>query len=419
MNKNALFFGALLLLCTLNVVHAQSSRRLTVDSIIQRYYNPERGFFQKAGFDKDNPRFMIENEDGSFKFGVGGFVNVLSQLDYGGIQSIDFITSQIQIPTNREPRFLMSPYSTRFNFKVVGQDVNKRNVVAFIEAGYNGTGISLRHAYISYAGFTIGQTWSAFMDLEAGITTVDGEGPNNQISARSPMFRYSYYSGKWDFTIAAEIGDQLYEFAEQKHGFFSQNQLIPNIPMHIKYKDKWGHIQLGTVFKTMNYGDSATNKTVYVHGTGAALSGTFHLWKGGRAFYQFVGGRGIGNYINDLSAFNYDLIPAFDKFGNVSMATLEMYGGYLGLQHFWSPVLSSNAVYGVTYMKPPTLPTRPREVFTYGNLYHSAHYFATNLFWDFIPYGRIGLEYVFGQKTNLEKKSGINHRINLSVRYNF
>jgi hypothetical protein len=101
------------------------------------------------------------------------------------------------------------------------------------------------------------------------------------------------------------------------------------------------------------------------------------------------------------------------------MTTLEMYGGYLGLQHYWTPKLSSNAVYGITHMKPPTLPSRPRETFTYGNLYHSAHYFAANLLWDFIPFGRVGIEYLFGQKTNLERKSGTDHRINLSVKYNF
>jgi hypothetical protein len=402
-----------------SVIHAQSSKQFTVDSITQRHYNPENGFFQKARFDKNNPRFMLENEDGSFKFGVGGFVNVLSQLDFGGIDDIDFITSQIQIPTNQDLKFLISPYLTRFNFKVVGQDNKKRNVVAFIEAGYNGATISLRHAYVSYAGFTIGQTWSVFMDLEAGLETVDGEGPNNQTSSRVPMIRYSRNFENLSFSIAGEIGSYLYQFAEQQHRFFPQNQRIPNIPMHIKYKSHWGHVQLGGVFKTMNYGDSVENKTVFVNGYGAALSGTFHLWKSGQAYYQFIGGRGVGNYINDLSAFNYDLIPVPDEHGILTMTTLEMYGGYLGLQHFWTSKLSSNVVYGITHMRPPTLPERRREAFNYTKLYQSAHYFAANLFWDFIPYGQAGIEYLFGKKTNLEEKSGINHRINLSVRYNF
>jgi hypothetical protein len=386
---------------------------------MQRYYNPEKGFFQKAGFDKGNPRFMMENEDGSFKFGVGGFVNVLSQFGFGGIDDIDFITSQIKIPTNRDAKFIMSPYMTRFNFKVVGQDAKKRNVVAFIEAGYNGANITLRHAYVSYAGFTIGQTWSAFMDLEADLTLIDGEGPNNQVGARSPMIRYSHDWGKWGFSMAAEIGNHLFEFAEQRHGFFPQNQTVPNIPMHIKYKDNWGYVQLGAVFKTMNYGDTVANKTIYVPGSGVSLSGGVDVWKHGRAYYQVIAGKGIGNYINDLSAFNYDLIPVLDNHGHATMTTLEMYGGYLGLQHYWTSKLSSNAVYGTTYMKPPTLPSRPREEFIYGNLYHSAHYFAANLLWDFIPFGRVGIEYLFGQKVNLKRESGTDHRINLSVKYNF
>ncbi len=395
------------------------SKRITADSVIQRSYNPERGFFQKAGFDAGNPRFMIENEDGSFKFGVGGFVNVLSQYDLGGIESMDFITSQIQIPNHREPRFLISPYSTRFNFKIVGKDVKNRNIVAFIEAGYNGSAIALRHAYVSYAGFTLGQTWSAFVDLEASPTLIDGEGPNNQIGIRAPMIRYTQHIKKWELSLAAEIGAPLFSLPESNHEFVLQNQIFPNFPLHIKYKDSWGHIQLGAVLKTMNYGDTLRNERFFTHGYGVSLSGAVNLWTGGRAFYQLIEGRGFGNYINDLSAFNYDLVPVPDGTRFIEMTTLKMFGGYVGLQHDWTADLSSNIVYGLTQMNPPEIaPNRLTDI-GYENLYDHASYFAINTIWKFIPYGQIGVEYLFGRKTDLSKSSGTAHRINVSVRYDF
>ena len=101
------------------------------------------------------------------------------------------------------------------------------------------------------------------------------------------------------------------------------------------------------------------------------------------------------------------------------MTTLQMYGGYLGLQHDWTTKLSSNIVYGHTWMVEPVLPHRYRDVFTYNNLYKSANYFAVNLLWDFIPFGRVGIEYLFGTKTNLAREKGADHRINLSMRYDF
>lgn len=397
----------------------QTSKSISVDSTMHRYYNPEQGFFQKADFDAENPRFMLENETGSFKFGIGGFVNVLSQYDFGGIESIDFITSQIKIPSKLDPRFLISPYSTRVNLKIVGKDKKNRNIVAFVEAGYNGTSIALRHAYVSYVGFTLGQTWSTFVDLEASPSLIDGEGPNNQIGGRTTMIRYTYLHNKLELSFAAEIGRSLFEFAEKNHELVPQNQIIPNVPLHIKYKDKWGHIQLGTVFKMMNYGDTIRNKTFYVPGYGVSISGNVNVWKGGHLFYQFVGGEGVGNYINDLSAFNYDLIPIPDGDRFIKMTTMKMLGGYLGLQHNWTASLSSNIVYGLTKMYSPEVKPNRLTGISYENFYNYANYFAANILWKFIPYGQLGIEYLFGQKVNLNKEKGFNHRINISIRYNF
>ena len=81
-------------------------------------------------------------------------------------------------------------------------------MAGFIEfgAGTSGNAINLRHAYFSYGGLTVGQTWSLFMDLSAGSETVDLEGPNTQISSRHPLIAYTLPLGKsWKIACSAEM----------------------------------------------------------------------------------------------------------------------------------------------------------------------------------------------------------------------
>jgi len=232
-------------------------------------------------------------------------------------------------------------------------------IVSFVEAGFNGpnNAFRLRHAYISLLGLTVGQTWSTFMDLQAGPPTIDGEGPNNQIASRHPLIRYTYYyKDKLQVAAAAEFSEILmgeYKEYERFKGVYNQPQRIPDFAAHIKFSGKFGHVQLGGIFRVMNYGDSTqSKKSVFMPGGGVSLSGTFNLWKNAMLYYQLDGGRGIASYIQDLSIFNLDLLPAFRQ--SQKMNTVWMYGGYLGLQQYWTKKLHSNIVYGITKLETPS-----------------------------------------------------------------
>jgi len=307
------------------------------DTLWYRVYNPEQGYFQKANFDKSDPRFMVANENQTFKFGIGGFVRVVAFSDFNGaIPSDDFITSLIPIPTHHYGQFRIFANQSRLNIKVVGK-VKNHTIISFIEgnfAGANNT-FKLRHAYVSLFGLTVGQTWSTFMDLQAGPPTIDSEGPNNQVAVRHPMIRYTYYyKDIFHVAVAAEFsGILMAELPNAPFKVYNQPQRVPDFVTHFKYQGKFGHVQLGAVFRIMNYEDSTqTKKSVFIPGGGLSLSGTFHLWKNAMLYYQFDGGKGIASYIQDLSVFNLDLLPTFSH--TQKMSTAWMYGGYFGLQQY-------------------------------------------------------------------------------------
>jgi len=385
------------------------------DTLWYHIYNPEQGYFQKANFDKSDPRFMVANENQTFKFGIGGFVKVVTFCDFNGsIPSNDFITSLIPIPTNHYGQFRIFANQSRLHFKVVGR-VKKHTIVSFVEANFAGQNntFKLRHAYISLLGLTVGQTWSTFMDLQAGPPTIDGEGPNNQIAIRHPMIRYTYYyKDKLQVAVAAEFSEILMGEVPK---IYNQPQRIPDLVTHIKYQGKFGHVQLGAVFRIMNYGDSTLNKkSAFVPGGGLSISGTVNLWKKAMLYYQIDGGRGIASYIQDLSVFNLDLLPAFRE--NQKMSTVWMYGGYLGLQQYWTNKLHSNIVYGITKLETPPGPYFKMYLPWY---YKYGQYLAINTIWNFFDFASTGVELVWGQRVNLNGERGYAHRVNLLLQYNF
>ncbi|MDD4847490.1 MAG: DcaP family trimeric outer membrane transporter [Bacteroidales bacterium] len=391
-----------------------------------KVYQPENGFFQKAFTDKGDPRFMITNEDQTFKFGIGGFVQVITFADFNGlVEHNDFSTNLIPVPTNyTNGQFFIGAELSRLNVKTIGE-TKYGQLVAFIEADFNNPdkNFRMRHAYVSYFGFTIGQTWSTFMDLEAGPPTVDPEGANNQIALRQPMIRYTGHIGsKWEYSAALEKPiAQAYDYPA--FDVYKEYQKYPDVPVHIKYKDKFGHLQLGAILRTMNYFDSINLKSKKEIGYGVALSGRINLFKNTQFFFQGVYGEGIAHYIQDLSFDNFDLV--FKRNERGSMQTLPMYGCYASFSYNWRENLYSAIVYGYTKLEVPQYePILSNPIEKMDWLYDHTHYFAINLFWDFIPYGTLGVEYLYGQRVNKNffdgtKYEGHANRINLMIRYGF
>lgn len=376
-------------------------------------YDPERGFFQKAHTDKGDPRFMISNEDESFKFGIGGFVTVVGLLDFNGLVMFeDFATSQIPVPGKSSGQFALNARNSRINTKVVGK-TKYGDIIAFIETDFRGDGnaLRLRHAYISYFGFTVGQTWSTFMDLEAGPPNIDMEGPNTQISIRQPMIRYSCnFTPKLSFSVALEMNSALVRDYETL-GIRSEFQKVPDIPFYLKYKDDFGHIQLGAIFRSMNYlDDTITHKSLNQIGYGVSLSGKINFLKKNYFYFQGVYGAGIAQYIQDLSFANMDMVLDLNNPGR--LRTLPMFGFYASLQRDWMPNLYSAIMYGFTMLQSP-------QQYNFDWLFSHTHYFAVNLFWDFIPYGTVGIEYLFGKRVNKGGDSGIANRIDFIIKYGF
>lgn len=79
-----------------------------------------------------------------------------------------------------------------FDFKapVEGHKVGGKVETDFVGNGYNGTALRIRHAYLTYDNWLIGQTWSTFNDLNLLADINDFNLMAGQAAARLPMVRY-------------------------------------------------------------------------------------------------------------------------------------------------------------------------------------------------------------------------------------
>ena len=139
---------------------------------------------------------------------VSGYVKGDAFFDSGADLGDSFIVSSIPADgtaaANEDGHFRMHARQSRF--RITSETTGTPTVLKthfeadFFGAGgnetfSNSTGLRLRHAYATYGRWTIGQTWTNFMDFVAYPTTVDFFGPAGKSFARQGQIRYTMDNG--------------------------------------------------------------------------------------------------------------------------------------------------------------------------------------------------------------------------------
>ncbi|MEG0656273.1 MAG: DcaP family trimeric outer membrane transporter, partial [Mucinivorans sp.] len=265
--------------------------------------------FQQVGM----PRFMVTDRKAKAIFAVGGFVNFRTAYDFNSVlPNLDFVT--YNIPNVRSPgdagRLLMDASTSRLYFKTVIK-TNKGPLQAYVETDFRGTNyaLRLRQAYVSFMGFTLGQSISTFCDLSSSFNTIDFEGPNGYTYGRNLMLRYSH---SWKNGLSAALALE-FPVVSATYGTHSEAiyQRVPDIPFYIQYawNNNKSHIRASAVLRNMYYRDLVRSRTIDQIGWGVQLSATWAVSPKVQLYGQMVYGQGITPYIEDLQGVGMDMIP--------------------------------------------------------------------------------------------------------------
>lgn len=378
--------------------------RIMKETQSQRFHDPKA------------PRFLLTDRKGRFALGIGGYVKATAEYDFGGISdNVDFYPSLIpnKGQTNVRNQFQIDATTSTIFLKLVGRTKNLGDFVVYTAGNFRGDGktFELQNAYASFLGFTVGYDYGLFMDLAALPPTIDFAGPNGQIFYRATQFRYERsFAKKWKAGIGVEM-PTVDGITNNKVNITTQR--MPNFPAYLQYGwNSSSHIRVAGVVRSMTYDNLVSNSLDSKIGWGTFVATTFNVGKKWQFFGQASYGRGIGQYLNDLSNLNVDLVPDPARIG--AMQVLPMMGWYAGMQYNISSKVFVSSTYSQSRLYSENdYPATPSDQYRYGQ------YLVANLFWNITPDLQAGVEYLRGWRTDFNDDMRHANRLNVAVQYSF
>jgi hypothetical protein len=375
--------------------------------------------------------FLVPGTNTSFRF--RGFVRATGLWDFNTIGSRDdFVTNTISVPTQAGQNNNVSARYSRIGLDTwTPTPLFEWNVHTFIEAdffngpaqavGGGGNPFRLRFAFIDFGYFRVGQQNTVFMDGNAFPTTVDFAGPRGLVNQRRPGARVTIPLCDrlfWAFGIEQPFSDIT------TNGLGTNVQDIPDFATHLRYEGDLGHVQLSSLMRAIEYrptGGEVTHKG----GWGVSASAVFHPWAiltgvnptrdanpnglaRSRILLQYTCGWGIGRYVQDTAGLGLDgqVNPATGSF-----ATPWIAGWSASYEHWFTERWLANVTYSAVQVGNDS--GQPATT------YAGARYLTTALWYIPIRNMSLGIEYIWGDRQNLDGERGQATRLNGLIQYNF
>lgn len=247
--------------------------------------------------------------------------------------------------TEEDTQFDSHMKQTRFRFTTNTDLSNNQKITGVIEFDFQATPngnerISnsyeprVRHAFIKYQNWTIGQTWSTFQDVGALPESVDFIGTTDgTIFDRQVMIRYRHKN----FEFALENPETTVTPFGGGARIVTDDNSLPDAVVRYTHKSDWGHIALAGLFRQLSYidGDAIdTTESSY----GVSLTGKILLGKDDLRFMLNTG-RGLGRYIG-LNTANGAVLDA-----NGELQAIDSSGISIAYRHIWSEQWRSSVMY--------------------------------------------------------------------------
>lgn len=391
----------------------------------------------------ETPKFAIRSRGNKFVLSIGGKVNPIMGYDIGNDLynsdggGIDFITGDIPVPPQpgKKGAFFINPFNGYIDFTVVGLGGTKNQISAYFKLGTNGSshGMVLKRAFVTWRNVTAGETQTLLQDGDAvQPPTIDPQGPCGDVGATAYQVAYKSpsYNG-FRFAVGLEMptfysSEGYYRGKDFSHDFYDvkvtddASQVIPDVPAWVEYEGSENNrVRVSGILRNFAYRDLIDGKTRHLAGWGVQLSGNFSFWKPLVFNFQGIYGRGIGNYLQDISGRPLSFTPKDSKVG--SMEANPMMGLVFGASYNPTNKLQFNAVGSYS---------RIWEVGDYANVddgngvageanYRCATYVAANCFYSITPYLKWGIEYLYGRRDTWTLGGANDHRVQTQIAFTF
>ncbi|WP_348798319.1 DcaP family trimeric outer membrane transporter [Flavobacterium adhaerens] len=176
------------------------------------------------------------------------------------------------------------------------------------------TTFHLRHAYVQFGKFLVGQTNSVFADMDVYPNLIDFMGPNGAVFTRNIQIRYTpIATSTKTISIALERPGATGDKGEYGEEFVYASVLddvafrfpLPDLSAEYRYTNKWGYLELAGILRYIKWEDKNTDAyKIQGEELGWGLSLSTKLRMNSRINFRgaFTIGSGIQNYMNDAAA---------------------------------------------------------------------------------------------------------------------
>lgn len=232
---------------------------------------------------------------------------------------------------------------SRVNFKITHNDV-----YAFIEWDFYGGGGNevvsnssnerLRHFYIGYKNWMVGQYWSTFMPLAALPESLDFGGPHvGEVFIRQTQIRYT--TGNWQFAIENPETNGDGDVGSSSSGVggtgadIDRDESIPDFVARYNVKQSWGEISVGALLRQVDQGG--------IDETALAANFSGRIKTVGKDDFRFQVSVGEpGRYV--AAALTPDIVTN----SNDEVVVEQTTAFTVAYRHFWNDTMRSTAYYG-------------------------------------------------------------------------
>lgn len=351
---------------------------------------------------------------------IYGFVRADANYKIKGANTLFSSTANSTDSTNRDPnlrgygnsneKLSTSIATTRlgldFATPVAGDNkVGGKVEVDFYGGDRTGNGsLRVRHAYLTYGNWLVGQTWSTFNDLNFLPNILDFDLAPGHAATRVPMVRYeTKVAPATTVAVALERANT------------SVSDRTPNAVVRVqqKFANDAGIVS-ARAFVGEAHQTGTDNEVVWGAAVGAAYKVSDNLRVMGD--YNHISGDNRG-YVTNAATVQEVRVPtgAVDSNGNpvtvlTGLNVKETDSVSLAASYNFTPKLSGTT--GVTYVKVKDKNVAPTEN-------EKLKYAFTNVVYKPVPAVGFGVEYTHGEAETFNGREGKDQRVGVNATYSF
>jgi len=346
---------------------------------------------------------IVVGRDVAMKF--GGYVKADFIYDFDPIDATDsFITTSIPVGAPDRTNARYHARQTRFSFDTRWAS-REHTVRIFVEGDFfgKGDGYRLRHAYGEVGSLLVGQTWTTFTDVAAAPATLDFEGSVSAVNRRQAQARWTQPIFCDDLTLALAVEDTRFIIETPVGITGDPRSPSPDFVGHLRLEREWGRFQIGGLYRILGVQPSGDSVQIFGEDVitapawGLNFTGVIRLGGCTQAYYQIVFGDGIGSYRG---------LPDAAPTAADDIGLLSLFGWMIGVTHDWTERLTSNFTYAENSLD-TTVFQNPNDV-------HRTTYLAANLIWKPLERVRVGIEYLYGLRENIDLAVGSANRVQVA-----